>query len=145
MLILLSVHITSVLFQFRPDYGHLLELHTLTLVAHCNALLHYVTHVGRRQHKVTSLITRLLAPSGPPRGGGGGTGDTFPGPPNFQGVPWGSFLHDFYLSGLHLHVVFLYFAFPALFGLNEWTLGQNKQQYYVIPTPLINWPCHMNN
>ena len=41
---LLSVHVTSVLFlvlagKFHPDYGLLLELHALTLVARSYALL----------------------------------------------------------------------------------------------------------
>ena len=44
MLMLLSVHVTRVLFlilagKFRPDYGLLLELHALTLVARSYALL----------------------------------------------------------------------------------------------------------
>ena len=44
MLMLLSVHMTSVLFfctggKFCPDYGLLLELHALTPVAHSYALL----------------------------------------------------------------------------------------------------------
>ena len=44
MLMLLSVHMTSVLFfstggKFHSDYGLLLELHALTLVAHSYALL----------------------------------------------------------------------------------------------------------
>ena len=43
MLMLLSVHVTIVLFlvQFN-DFGLLLELHALTLVAHSYALLHHV-------------------------------------------------------------------------------------------------------
>ena len=50
MVMLLSVHVTRVLFfytvqYFRPDYGLLLELHTLTLVAHSYALLLTVVHV----------------------------------------------------------------------------------------------------
>ena len=44
MLMLLCVHVTRVLFlvlagKFRPDYGLLLELHALTLVARSYALL----------------------------------------------------------------------------------------------------------
>jgi len=40
MLMLLSVHVTSVLFSlFGPDYGLLLELHALTLVTRSYALL----------------------------------------------------------------------------------------------------------
>ena len=44
MLMLLIVHMTSVLFlvrfdKFCPDYGPLLELHALTLVAHPYPLL----------------------------------------------------------------------------------------------------------
>ena len=48
MLMLLSVHVTRVLFlvlagnsggKFCPDYGFLLELHALTLVARSYALL----------------------------------------------------------------------------------------------------------
>ena len=46
MIMLLSVHATSVLFlvlveKFRPDYGLVLELHALTLVAHSYALLYH--------------------------------------------------------------------------------------------------------
>ena len=44
MLMLLCVHVTSVLFlvlagKFRPDYGFLLELHALTVVARSYVLL----------------------------------------------------------------------------------------------------------
>ena len=44
---LLSIHVTSVLFlvlagKSHPDYGLLLELHVLTLVTHCYALLFLV-------------------------------------------------------------------------------------------------------
>ena len=49
MLMLLSVYVTSVLFLVRfnnfPDYGLLLGLHALTLVAHSYALL--LGHVHR--------------------------------------------------------------------------------------------------
>ena len=40
---LLSVHVTSVLFleYFRPDYGLLLELHALTLVTCSYAFLNW--------------------------------------------------------------------------------------------------------
>ena len=46
---LLSVHVTSILFlvwfnKFRPEYGLLLELHTLTLVACFYALLLQLGH-----------------------------------------------------------------------------------------------------
>ena len=42
MLMLLSVHVTSAGGKFCPDYGLLLELHALTLVARSYALLVYI-------------------------------------------------------------------------------------------------------
>ena len=51
MLMLLSVHVTSVLFlvrfnNFRPDYGLLLELQALTLVARSYVLLVWIIKFG---------------------------------------------------------------------------------------------------
>ena len=55
MLMLLSVHVTRVLFlvlagKFCPDYGLLLELHALTLVARSYALLDQLTAVTVLSH-----------------------------------------------------------------------------------------------
>ena len=44
--------------KFRPDYGLLLELHALTLVARSYALLLQVTVVHASQQKVLPLIVR---------------------------------------------------------------------------------------
>ena len=55
---LLCVHVTRVLFlvlagKFRPDYGLLLELHALTLVARSYALLLGYMHVADRSSTLT--------------------------------------------------------------------------------------------
>ena len=61
MLMLLCVHMTRVLFfstggKFRPDYGLLLELHALTLVARSYALLTTIT-IDHRGHLLTIFLT----------------------------------------------------------------------------------------
>ena len=65
MLMLLSVHVTSVLFLFRLDYGLLLEIHALTLVTRSYALLTQLLLLcySTQESEDKRLFGRVLVPS----------------------------------------------------------------------------------
>ena len=65
MLMLLSVHVTSVLLLFCPDYGLLLEIHALTLVTCSYVLLTQLLLLcySTQESEDKRLFGRVLVPS----------------------------------------------------------------------------------